>query len=314
MTTLHRHQLSPGTWAPADSVEIRENQLHFELCFDRVYDLLDAPFQVPGEGGHLRRPHVEFLNLRTENELLGFVKRWGPLAVSDDEVAEGHASQPIDGFWRYRYRLETLVNLLAAVHQGRNERSALAEFLQQRREQLVLLVNFHARRKNWKNPRYSAFFRWLEDFAHAFWQIPELAQWAANQPSFQAGSPRGEVVGLLADVPLPYIRELVTLCVAHAVPPLIGVLELRRMRGKGETYPRFRADDLAEAMQCMIVIDEWSHHPVQLCAYCDRVFRPETNHERQYCSGKCARRVSSREYKRKMRAQEKKDRDIRRSQ
>jgi hypothetical protein len=57
----------------------------------------------------------------------------------------------------------------------------------------------------------------------------------------------------------------------------------------------------------LIFLDEWKDHPLHQCDDCGRLFRSDTRHPRRYCSPECARRVSSREYKRSIRAKQKRD-------
>jgi hypothetical protein len=88
----------------------------------------------------------------------------------------------------------------------------------------------------------------------------------------------------------------------------------KRSEQRRTIIPRPKADELEKAMEYLILLDAWSGNPLHQCDECGSLFRPETRHRRCYCGTKCANRVSSREYKRAIRAKQKRDRERRKPQ
>ncbi len=61
--------MEAGSWIRCRKVEIRGDDIISEPALDRPYDLASS---------YPKAPHVQFLNCRTDDEIVRFVWSWGP--------------------------------------------------------------------------------------------------------------------------------------------------------------------------------------------------------------------------------------------
>jgi hypothetical protein len=92
----NEEELARGRWARC-TASIRGDQVVCELDYSRVYDLADA---------YIHSPHATFVNLKTEPELIDFLREFGPIW----QMAES----ALRYYWSFQNRLRALLKLLKA--------------------------------------------------------------------------------------------------------------------------------------------------------------------------------------------------------
>jgi hypothetical protein len=283
MTTSHFHT-EPRPWPRGKAVRYRTDHafpgeyVYCQLDLQNAYWPLGAQIPLFDAHAHERRAHVEYLQMKSPEDLLRFVRQWGPLSLDINNWKTEESLIPSNRYWGWQHHLRRLVNLFAAVRNGLDEARYLGEFLQHKNE----LITFWVVHAKWYGTHKPDFVAWLER------------------------GQGGEIVSMLQAAPVRYVRQLMDLTIADSAR-LTGTLATRRQGRRGTIYPRLVAENLMRALECMIILDEWSQHPLQICAECTKLFRVETRHERRYCSPECSRRVSARECKRKQRSQQRKN-------
>lgn len=301
METLHFHYES-GWWPRGEGARLRRD-FHFpgeyvycQLDVEHGYWLLGAREVLFDSFAHERRAHLDFLKAEFPDDLLKFVEQWGPLSLSSEEWRRGESWMPIGRYWGIQRHVRSLVHLFSSIRSGKDEPLSLGEFLRLRDHVVYLWFETARLRGNYEPD----FMEWFKGFADAVLRLPQLS----TEHGVERGK-AGEIVALLESASRPHVRKLMELTVEQAAE-LKTTLEVRRQGPRARIRPRLAAEDLHKAIECMIILDEWADHPLQICAECTNVFRVETRHEQSYCGQKCSRRVSSREFKRRQRLEKKK--------
>lgn len=299
----HGQRLDPGMWAPGKDVMIREGTLCCELDFGRSYPLAEESagfLEAPLERG---RPHLQFLQIKDEGGLERFVERWGPIVMNPNDRVTGRSSHRLALYWfKHRY-LTRVVALLAAFRGGSGEVGGLGEFLEVRTDSLHTL-HAEAESQGWKVHEDVGYLQWLNGFVNQVWDLPQLT----NEMGARRGE-EGQITKILEAAPLTYVCRLMDHTIASCFPVTIVPQPIRPKRGQRPILlPRLKVDELGKLLEYLIFLDEWSDHPLRQCEECGGLFRSETRHRRRYCGPECANRVSSREYKRAIRARQKRNR------
>jgi hypothetical protein len=300
----HGQRLEPGMWAPGKDVMIQDGKLHCRLDFERAYRLagesagfLETPFQRG-------QPHLEFLRVKDEAELERFVERWGPIVMNPDERVTGISINRLGLYWfKHRY-LTRVVDLLAAFRRGSSETGGLGGFLELRSDWLHLL-HAEAEVQGWKVHKDVGYLQWLNGFVNKVWGLPKFT----GEKGARTGE-EGQITTILEAAPLDYVRRLMdhTISSCFAVTTVSQPIRPKpRPEQRRILLPRLKVDELEKLLEYLIFLDEWSDHPLRQCEDCGGLFRSETRHRRLYCGTDCANRVSSREYKRAIRAKQKRD-------
>jgi hypothetical protein len=216
--------------------------------------------------------HIQFANARTDQELIGFLRAWGPLWLSDAQKEESMASYPISRVRAFQRWLKAVMGLLAAFKSAHDERIALREFLEAERE------------KEDNSPAPAA----------------EPISWMILKSRFEIAAAVPDWVSAL---PLEELRIATDLILRLVVLlPITGEFVFRRRHNRGEIEARWAISDLEEALSWMVWYDEFTRHPLICCQECRKVFRGTTAHARKYCSQECAHRATAREWQRRKRA------------
>lgn len=244
-------------------MNLHDGQVHCVLAPDRTYDLIEA---------YPRRPHLAFLKLKTDRDLVSFVQTWGPLDLvrgrRRDELQQGVSVKPVKEYWLFQQWLKTLVRLLGAFKRSRHERKFLLEFL-------------------------------AADFESE--QASPIA--APGDPSSLGlilkafFSLKEDPVGWIEQADLKSVRKAVAF-VLDSTPLVTGASLQAIWKGRRpEIRTRWNVDTLLDALRWMVWHDEWIHHPLLFCQACDEPFRPQFSHRRLYCSPACGHRVAARKWR-----------------
>jgi len=238
-----------------------DGQVRCELEPERSYDLVRA-YQYD--------PHVQLINCATDEQLVSFVRAWGPLGSSVDELNRGSCSTPLSRYWIFQNWLKGFFNLLTAFKDSAGEREALQEFME-------------AEIGDWRSSAIAS---------------PQSEPLPILGLKTQFGI-EDDLSTWLRDSPLGIVRSAIQFMIevmpVGAHPHLMCV----RRSGKPALEARWSVDSLEVALKWMVWYDEFEQHPVICCQACRRVFRPDTAHARKYCSYECAHRVAAREWQRK---------------
>jgi hypothetical protein len=151
----------------------------------------------------------------------------------------------------------------------------------------------------------------LSAFVAAVHGLPKETDWIGVRTSEE-----GRIGKMLETAPLPYVRRLMDLTISHCfeVTTIPQPIRPKRSGQRRTIIPRPKANELEKALEYLIFLDAWSDNPLHQCDECQRLFRSKTRRRRRYCGPECANRVSSRKYKRAIRAKEKRDRTRRKPQ
>lgn len=301
MTTSH-FQLEPGMWPRGTAVEVRGEYIFCRLDREHAYWLLGAGTRFLDGYGYERRAHLEFLRAKSPESLLQFVRNWGPLGLGRTDWEKAESTIAVGRYRRWQRYLGRLVGLFSSVRNGSDESRALGEFLKDRSEQIPFIS---ATARSGPRPAGADFLAWLASFQNAVLNLPK----EADELGVQAGK-GDEIVHLLDQAPLRHLQELTNLAISKCTL-ISATLETRREGRRGRIFPSLKAAELRDAMECMVILDEWANHPLQICTECGDLFRVDTQHARRFCSSKCSRRVSSREFKRKQRSQKMREKEKR---
>jgi len=299
----HGQKLEPGMWAPGKDVAIREGILYCRLDFERSYPLVEESAGFLETLFPLARPHLDFLQVSDESGLVQFVKSWGPIVMNPEERVTGECALRLGQYWLAHRYLTRVVDLLAAFRRGSGESYGLGRFLELRSISLNV-VKAEAEVRGWRVPEDAEYLRWLNSFFDTVSKLPMVR----DDIGMRTGEEE-QIAKMLETAPLTYVRRLLDHTISSWFPVSIVSQPIRpKSAGKRRTLvPRIHAEELVKLLEYRIFLDEWSDHPLHKCDECGRLFRSETRHRRRYCGPDCANRVSSREYKRAIRAKQKRD-------
>jgi hypothetical protein len=118
-------RLKTGFWPPGKAVSIRDGRIYCPLALHCQYNLVKS---------RSYSPHTQFLKARTDQQLLTFIRAWGPLYVvqgaPEREVERGISVRPVSQYRAFQRRLKALANLLLSFgERGRDGRECLLEYL-----------------------------------------------------------------------------------------------------------------------------------------------------------------------------------------
>jgi hypothetical protein len=110
----------------------------------------------------------------------------------------------------------------------------------------------------------------------------------------------GDSIAWVASARNNAVNEALCFSVEMNVRAPVGCLRVERKKGKScKITPGFFLPTLWDALLWMIWQDESNGWPPPACRECHRIFPRSSAHERKYCSGVCAHRVTNREWRRK---------------
>jgi hypothetical protein len=260
----HVHNTARQLWPRCTKVELRDNSLFCILNLDRQYDLIDS---------YQKDPHVQFLNCKSVDDLVVFMRAWGPLYLveSPSERKCGTAVRRVD---------ECLAQLrwLRAVHQ---------------------MIQACKGRADWRS---SLLEYWTaESEIHRTSNIYRPGDIISPEQSVlqQGLQITGNMVDWIASTDIGSVQRAVARCVEVNVKAPMGWLKVAKRGRAFELTPSFELRTLWDALKWMLWFDEWNRWPPHVCPECRQVFRPATAHVTKYCSHGCAHRVTNRAWRRK---------------
>jgi hypothetical protein len=227
------------------------------LACENKYDLTTAyPYS----------PHVEFLNLKTDNDLKGFVKWWGPLTLSG-KPGDPESSGDKRDYWNFQGELRALYDLTKAFRSQRKTalQNAILEFVAADDKVAVAIAA--------PVPGYVA-SSLSARFLPADLRECHPRDWV----------PHCDMAGLRRVAKWCIEDSSVTLRLAATWkpgPPKIG------WKPDVET--------LQDAIRWMFWQDSAGGRQLMFCQDCQTAFLPESAHARKFCSQACAHRSAVRE-------------------
>src|ERR1017187_9618402 len=119
----HNRVTTVPTWSRCTCVEVQGKDLVYALDLEDRYNLLDRRAER----------QIRFLNLKTNQDLVGFVKAWGPLFIGDTWLREkvAWARSPLAQFWAFQSKLTAEMDLILSFKTGEKERlkTALLKYI-----------------------------------------------------------------------------------------------------------------------------------------------------------------------------------------
>lgn len=114
----HRTNRTDRQWPSCESVTLRDGKLYCRLDRKRTYVLAEA---------YEDNLHVRFANANSDDELMDFIRAWGPLYIPDGPA--GLACLSLADCRAYQRQVKALLVALTAFKWGKNEREALVELM-----------------------------------------------------------------------------------------------------------------------------------------------------------------------------------------
>jgi hypothetical protein len=250
-----------ASWPRCREVSISDGEIHCALDLGRTYDLVSA---------YNRDPHLQFIRCEVDEHLLRFVRVWGPLFLSGEDVQKGFCSAPLEDYWIFQRWLRGIVDLLSAFKNSDQERESLQRFVQ---------AEFERDRQSKLSPESNLLIVGL-------------------RCRLNIGD---DVLGWLDDAPIVDLRAAIKFVLQIVPIGTAASLQCTHRSGKPSVEALFRISSLEEALRWMVWYDEFTRNPLVCCQACRKVFRPQSAHARKYCSYDCGHRIAAREWQRKQR-------------
>jgi hypothetical protein len=237
-------------------VLLRAGMLHCELDFNRTYVLIEAyKFDL----------HVEFANAKTDQQLIAFVRRWGPPFLNPKSL--GVMDLNFDKFRDAQRRFNAVLGVLHAFKEAEGEREALLAFIA---------------------ADHKVFEDGLEELA-LYWRLKD-------------GFPiDGSIAAWVGSADLPTVRAAMDFLIPQLVHGPNPELVCRRSRERNRLEADWNIYDLEAALEWMVWYDEFTQNPLVCCKDCRKVFRGESARPRTYCTEECGHRATARDAMRKRR-------------
>lgn len=252
-----RTKIPDGEWMRCQSVTGKDGTLHCLLDRTKTYDLVKA---------YKRGPHIQFVNAKSDKELMDFFRNWGPL-LADADAVDGVIRLGLDDCRLYQAYIRALIVAVDAFRHGRDERSALV---------------------------------WLLRSDHATYTSDEAITKHLPNHDFESEE---DLVNWIQHARISEVRDELADMVRWALWPVQCTLKLTSGRnGTRRVEAGWRTSDLQAALLWMVWYDEFTNHPVVCCEECLKVFRGKTARARKYCSTKCGHKATAREAMRRKRA------------
>jgi hypothetical protein len=225
----------------------------------RTYDLVAA---------YEDNLHVRFANANSDQELMDFIRAWGPLYIPHGQPS-GIVTIPFADCRTSQRRMKALMGALTAFKWAKGEREALAE--------LIHAGNYAAESAS-------------INFATGLQITGDVLEWAKSASLHDVRTLTCHLIDAIvcAQFPLRFISQ--------------------RKGNRRQMVAGWRFFSLEEALRWMVWYDEFTKHPIICCAECRTVFRGETVRLRKYCSVECGHRATARAAMRKRRDEERAER------
>lgn len=252
---IHDHVTDAVYWPRCSRVELRGENLVYTVDWKRKYDLADKPSQL----------HVQFLKLNTDEELMEFMRNWGPLWQTTPAKITVRSS----GYWAFQGRLKAGLELAQNAH--KNDVGGLRG---------AILSYLEADKECFKESQGRS-----DELTFTESHLSLVATGNEQQP--KEWVPKAQ---------LSVLQRAATDCLIGTLKfKLHSEWEGRRLRFSWKSYPLA----LAEAIETELWNSLTGNKPVTLCNECQVAFLPESAHPQKYCSYDCAHRKAVRSWRRK---------------
>lgn len=257
--------IAPDFWPRCSEVHAEEGLLFYRFGGAEAYDIVRA---------YQKEPHIEFLNCQSAEDFCRFLRRWGPLLVSPEQLDRGWATARLRSYEAVARFLRTMLKMMDACRRGKGERESLIEFI-------------------------AAFVEYDDD--------PELQCLLREDLTLYLGErgggppPNADPAEWAREAGAPEVRKALALLVEtwFRAPNRWGLRVSQTTKGGVEIKPSFELYTLLDGLRWMIFYDEWNRRSPTLCAECPTIFRPSSMHEKIFCSPECAHRSANRRWRRK---------------
>jgi Zn-finger nucleic acid-binding protein len=255
-------------WPRCREVTLQDGVLKCTLALDDTYDLGAA---------YKSDLHIRFSNTQTDEELVSFLRSWGPLGW----VFPGNQEKSLSLAYCRAFRrwLRALVDVLAAFKRAEGERAALREFIEAEYEKESASQH----------------------------HLSEPLSISTLRKNFRISKGQNSVADWLTAATLPQIRFATDLLVRFfPLASNAARLSCTRKGGKPQVEAKWDLLSLEEALRWMIWYDEFTQHPIMCCNECRQLFRVDSAHARKFCSLECAHRATARVWARNKREKQRK--------
>jgi hypothetical protein len=293
-----------GTWLRGQPACVRADKIHC-LLGRETYDLVES---------YSHSPHLLFIKCKSDQELARFAEKWGPIYLTQAQLARGVSEVPIEHYRVLRSWLRAVVYLMDAYRgsvddDGREcrrylEGFFLAERLRQHyRKDLgpvrVEEIGFHLQQAELgilsDEPINS-------NFKSASEEVPKMVgeSWLEFCIRGEYGI-AGDTGSWIRGADVRMVRGAVQTVLRHTSLVLGVYLDCGERGGKPHIEARWTLGSLEQALSWMVWYDVLNQHSLLFCRNekCCKPFRAESAHRRKYCSEECAHRVAARNWRRK---------------
>ena len=263
----HINENESAKWPRCKHVEVTGDQVICELDWEHAYLLA---------GAHIHKPHLDFLNLQNDQDLVRFLRQWGPLFAAEPELNKPQC-------WSYYRKLRAIGELVEAFKDGSASclRNALLELIAAEREYDSHLFG---------SPGIPA------------GNLPILA--LSLNVAFRPGPEQPQ--DWIPQLNIRRLRE-VGAWVMGAELSVRSKLNAAWRDGSAKIDWQPDVVTLAEVMKWCVWHSVVGRLSLAFCKNCRDSFYPDSAHERKFCSDLCAKRWTAREWARKNRRKQKLD-------
>jgi len=265
---VNRLTLGDGLWRSGEEVCLDDGRIRCRLA-PHAYHLLEA---------YECSPHLRFLKCKTDQDFVSFVRRWGPLDLTQRDIDCGISRKPLELYRILQRWLEAVVRLMDAYRNSDDDKGGECR-------------------------------EWLPKFLSAEFALRRQENWKSSTQTELEFTMRG-ICGIReGEDTLSWIRsadlQMIRLAVEYVLrntPLVLGVyLACGRRDRKPQVEAHWTVPTLQYALQWMVWYDVFNHHSLLFCheEKCRKPFRAENAHRRKYCSEECAHRVAARKWRRK---------------
>ncbi len=237
-------------------MDIQEGQLVCALNFERAYSFLDA---------YRNAPHMQFVNMETDADLVRFVRTYGPLHSLTTQ-------SPTRYYWSFRDWLKAFMKLIHAFKKSRRLPEGLRKAL------LDFLI---ADRLEWEATEIRSYseFLFARELSRKLRVSEDPDQWVPQEP-------------------VPVVQEAVAHCINLAFTFNAGFHATLGEMGP-EIEASFKLDNLLTALKWMTWQDEFRQRPLRFCEECGNAFLPIPANKTKFCTYDCGHLVAAREWRRR---------------
>jgi hypothetical protein len=262
MKYQHRIDAPQGcTWPIPSKVTVEKGTIRCEFVSTTYYDL---------QSSYARSPHAEFMNATTDEQMVGFVKKWGPLYMQLLPQTPSVVHSLADYHAR-RQQLSAILSLTNSVEKAEIARESLRSFIDAEHQISELSGSTGSK---------------TEPLS-----ISGIRGYLGIRESLELWTNTASKKQLLSAIRLFLERE--ALCPA----PL---LKVNRIGGKNKLETQWPFLSLEAALRWMLWYDVERRDPLYCCMECRSFFKSESKHDRKFCNdSRCAKRVAARNWRRK---------------